>query len=128
MKGFGIYGYIIGINAKTVTEIIIQGVYIYKECDSKYIRLPSAALLCKGFCESFSFCLKFSVALATEFWIFEMITFFLYYTKNKEINLGIWSSCYQIAAMGIYKKVICLDLESHPLFDHLYYIKLVKMQ
>jgi hypothetical protein len=113
VKDFGIYGYIIGINTKTVTEIFIQGVYVYTKCDSRYMKLPSAALFCQGFCEAVCFSVKFAAALGIEFSVFEMITFFLYYTENKEINIAIWSSCYQVAATGIHNQAICLGLEFH---------------
>lgn len=96
----GIDGQIIGISIKFMIEIVIEIVYICKTCDTKYLRFPSFKNLFGNFFSNSWFVLTFCVAISIEFSLFEAISIYLYRSKNKEVNIGIWSACDQLIIMS----------------------------
>lgn len=123
----GITGYIIAITVKSIVEILIEIIFICKSCDKKYLKLPAFKDLFEEFFKNLWFVLTFCFALIIEFCLVEVISFYLYKSMNKEVNIGIWSSCYQLITICKFNKVICLAMDVLVSCGQLFYIVLAKM-
>ena len=101
IQDYKINGVLYSITLKLVIELIVEIIYIYKNCETKYFSFPKLKHLNKNIIRDVLFSLKFCFTIIVEFFFFETISFILYKTANKENNIAIWSSCYLIISLCI---------------------------